>query len=169
MMSTPAFRRAQEPREDLAGMWILHTDGGCWPNPGGPTGIGFVLTNPDGKVAYEEGRSVPKATNNVAEYQALIEGLKMAQVFEVPTLKILSDSQLLVFQMQGKYRVKNPGLRLLHGEATTLARSFRAVVYVWIPREENTRADALAALGMSHDPEVFEMPGYDLSEGDGGR
>jgi ribonuclease H / adenosylcobalamin/alpha-ribazole phosphatase len=129
-------------------MWTLHTDGGCDPNPGNG-GIGMVISDPDGVVAYEEGRGIGRATNNIAEYRALIEGLKIAYTCEVPRLRVCSDSKLVVEQMQGRWRVKQAMMRLLHAEATQIAKGFKVITFEWIPREQNERADALAGLGVA--------------------
>jgi ribonuclease HI len=131
--------------------WTLHTDGGCEPNPGNG-GIGFVLTAPDGTVVYEGSMGIGRATNNIAEYQALIEGLKVALICEVPTLMVCSDSMLVMEQMKGRWRVKHAGLKPLHVEAKRIAASFRAIVFQWIPREQNERADALAGMGIASPP-----------------
>jgi len=157
MRPAPAFKRASFKRDvpgstiDPAGKWTLHTDGACEPNPGSG-GIGFVLTAPDGVVVYEASRGIGQATNNIAEYRALIEGLQVAVTVEIPALVVYSDSQLMVEQMKGRWRVKHPGIKPLHAEATGLAAKFRAIAFQWIPREQNEAADALAVLGVAAPP-----------------
>lgn len=134
-------------RESLAGTWRLHTDGAARGNPG-PAGIGIVLVRPDGEVADELARFIGHATNNVAEYTALITGLERALQFGVFDLDVYSDSELLVRQLNGEYKVKNIGLKPLHERARQLAAQFRRVRYFHVPREQNRRADELANEGI---------------------
>ena len=100
----------------------LFTDGGARGNPG-PAAYGFVLEAEDGTVLAAEGQAIGVATNNVAEYSGLVAGLRKALELHVPDLEVVSDSELLVKQMRGEYRVKNEALRSLFLEASTLARS----------------------------------------------
>ena len=99
----------------------LFTDGGARGNPG-PAAYGFVLETEDGTVLAAEGEAIGVATNNVAEYSGLVAGLRKALELHVPEVEVVSDSELLVKQMRGEYRVKNEGLRELFVEASTLAR-----------------------------------------------
>lgn len=155
----------KEPVLDTSGMWTLHTDGACEPNPGFG-GIGFVITDPDGVVVYEGSKGIGRVTNNIAEYMALIEGLKIALTCDVSRLKVCSDSMLVVEQMKGKWRVKHPGLRSLHYAARELVASFEAVVFQWIPREQNERADALSVRGIASTPaDVQTMDDHVLAIG----
>ena len=124
----------------------LYTDGASRGNPG-PAGIGIVLKTPTGETALAWGAPIGKATNNVAEYQAVIEGLKKALELEVARIRIFSDSELLVRQVQGTYKVKNSGLRPLHAQVVALLGGFRTWAVHHIPREENAEADALATKG----------------------
>lgn len=133
--------------ESLAGTWRLHTDGAARGNPG-PAGIGIVLVRPDGEVADELARFIGHATNNVAEYTALITGLERALQFGVFDLDVYSDSELLVRQLNGEYRVKNAGLKPLYERVRQLAGQFRRVRYFHVPREQNRRADELANEGI---------------------
>jgi len=110
-----------EPEEDLvdeiAGRAaLLHCDGASKGNPG-PAGIGMVLETPDGREVLAWGRPIGETTNNVAEYQALIAGLQRALELGVRRISVLSDSQLMVRQIQGTYKVKSAGLQPLHAEA----------------------------------------------------
>ena len=102
----------------------LYTDGGARGNPG-PAAYGYVLEADDGTVLAAEGETIGVATNNVAEYRALIAGLAKAVELAVPEVEVRSDSELLVKQMRGEYRVKNPALRALSLEAASLAREPR--------------------------------------------
>jgi ribonuclease HI len=129
----------------------LSTDGGARGNPG-PAAFGYVLETDDGTVLAAHGEAIGEATNNVAEYRALIAGLHRALEFGVDELDVVSDSQLVVRQMTGEYKVKNETLRELFREAAALARQLRSVTYRSVPREHNELADqlvneALDALG----------------------
>jgi ribonuclease HI len=125
----------------------LRTDGGARGNPG-PAGIGVVLEDPDGAVVAELAQGIGHATNNVAEYRALIEGLGLAAREGARTLDVFSDSQLMVEQMKGRYKVRNAGLRPLHDRARELVRAFDRVTFHAVRRERNRSADALANQAM---------------------
>jgi ribonuclease HI len=121
---------------------ILFTDGGARGNPG-PAAYGFVLEAEDGTVLAAEGAAIGVATNNVAEYRALLAGLEKALELHVPEVEVVSDSELLVKQMNGEYRVKNEALRGLSLEAARLARQIGKVSYTAVRREHNELADRL--------------------------
>jgi ribonuclease HI len=120
----------------------LHTDGGARGNPG-PAAYGFVLEAEDGTVLASEGAAIGIATNNVAEYSGLIAGLRRALELAVPEVEVVSDSELMVKQMRGEYRVKNEALRELFAEATRLARQLTKVEYRHVRRAQNEVADRL--------------------------
>ena len=120
----------------------LWTDGGARGNPG-PAAFGFVLEADDGTILAAEGEAIGEATNNVAEYRGLVAGLARAYELAVPEVEVRSDSELLVKQMRGEYRVKSPALRTLSLEAARLARAIGRVKYVHVPREKNELADRL--------------------------
>jgi ribonuclease H / adenosylcobalamin/alpha-ribazole phosphatase len=120
----------------------LSTDGGARGNPG-PAAYGYVLETEDGTVLAAHGETIGTATNNVAEYRALIAGLEKALELHVDEVEVVSDSELLVKQMRGEYRVKNETLRDLWDEASTLARRLRSVSYTAVRREHNELADRL--------------------------
>jgi ribonuclease HI len=120
----------------------LFTDGGARGNPG-PAAYGFVLEAEDGTVLAAEGRAIGVATNNVAEYSGLVAGLRKAVELHVPDVEVVSDSELLVKQMLGEYRVKNEALRALFVEASTLARGLDSVEYRHVKRAHNELADRL--------------------------
>ena len=120
----------------------LSTDGGARGNPG-PAAYGFVIEAEDGTVLAAEGKAIGIATNNVAEYSALIAGLKRAVELSVSELEVVSDSELLVKQMTGEYRVKNEALKELSLEASRLARRLGKVSYTAVRREHNELADQL--------------------------
>jgi ribonuclease HI len=120
----------------------LSTDGGARGNPG-PAAFAYVLEAEDGTVLAAHGEAIGVATNNVAEYRALVEGLRKAAELAVNELEVVSDSELLVKQMRGEYRVKNEALRKLSLEAAALARELGNVTYTAVRREHNELADRL--------------------------
>ena len=120
----------------------LSTDGGARGNPG-PAAYAFVLEAEDGTVLEARGEAIGVATNNVAEYRALIEGLRSAVEAGVRELEVVSDSELMVKQMRGEYRVKNRALQDLSLEAGRLARALGDVRYTAVRREHNELADRL--------------------------
>ena len=120
----------------------LFTDGGSRGNPG-PAAYGYVLEAEDGTVLAVAGEAIGVATNNVAEYRALLAGLARAREAGVDELEVVSDSELLVKQMRGEYKVKNAALRELSAEAARLARELGRVTYTAVRREHNELADRL--------------------------
>ena len=120
----------------------LSTDGGARGNPG-PAAYGYVLEAADGTVLDARGEAIGTATNNVAEYRALLAGLERAVELGVDELEVVSDSELLVKQMRGEYKVKNATLRELWEEARLLAGRLERVEYTAVRREANELADAL--------------------------
>jgi ribonuclease HI len=120
----------------------LSTDGGARGNPG-PAAYGYVLETEDGTVLAAHGEAIGQATNNVAEYRALVAGLEKALELGVDEVEVVSDSELLVRQMRGEYKVKNETLRELSWEAARLGRQLRSVSYTAVRREHNELADRL--------------------------
>jgi len=120
----------------------LSTDGGSRGNPG-PAAAAYVLETEDGTVLDAHGQTIGVATNNVAEYRALVDGLRKAVELRVDDLEVVSDSELLVKQMRGEYRVKNKALIELSLEAARLARQIASVRYTAVRREHNELADRL--------------------------
>jgi ribonuclease HI len=120
----------------------LFTDGGSRGNPG-PAAYAFVLEAEDGTVLDARGEAIGVATNNVAEYSALVVGLERAAEMGVTKLEVVSDSELVVKQMRGEYRVKNPALQSLFLEAARFARRIPLVTYTAVRREHNQLADRL--------------------------
>jgi ribonuclease HI len=120
----------------------LYTDGGARGNPG-PAAAAYVLEAEDGTVLDARGETIGIATNNVAEYRALVAGLAKALTLGVDEVDVVSDSELLVKQMNGEYRVKNAALIDLSLEATRLAREIGRVRYRAVRRAENELADRL--------------------------
>ena len=121
----------------------IHIDGAARGNPG-PAGVGLLIMGPDGQVVERVHRAIGEATNNVAEYRALLLALERAQALGYRDLMVYSDSELLVRQLQGRYQVKHPGLRTLYGTAKERIAGFRRFAIQHVPREQNAEADALA-------------------------
>jgi ribonuclease HI len=120
----------------------LWTDGGARGNPG-PAAFAYVLEAEDGTVLDALGEAIGVATNNVAEYSALVAGLRRAAELGVTELAVHSDSELVVKQMRGEYRVKNKGLQGLFLDASRAARDLGRVTYTHVRREHNELADRL--------------------------
>lgn len=121
---------------------VVHTDGGARGNPG-PAGIGVHITSKAGRTLADLAEAIGHATNNVAEYTAVIRGLERAAELGARRVHVRADSLLVVEQLGGTYRVKNPTLRRLHEEASALVRRFERVTFSHVPRAQNKRADAL--------------------------
>jgi ribonuclease HI len=121
----------------------LFTDGAARGNPG-PAGAGAVIVSPDGHIQAKVGKFLGESTNNVAEYMGLILGLRRAKAMGIKELEVLSDSELLVKQLQGEYAVKAEHLLPLHQEAQALLKTFPWIQLRHIPREENAQADAMS-------------------------
>ncbi|HUF47887.1 MAG TPA: ribonuclease HI family protein [Vicinamibacterales bacterium] len=126
--------------------YTAHIDGGARGNPG-PAGWGAVITAPDGTVTELHG-ALPHATNNVAEYQGLLETLRWCKEHGVTNLLVRSDSLLLVQQMRGVYKVKNEGLKPLSARARLLSHEIGRVAFEHVRREANVDADRLANRAM---------------------
>ncbi len=136
-----------EARVGSPGATRIHIDGAARGNPG-PAGIGILITGPDGQVVEQIHRSIGEATNNVAEYRALLLALERARALGCAEIDVYSDSELLVRQLQGRYQVKHPVLRALYTKARSRAAGFRRFHITHVPREENVEADALANRGI---------------------
>jgi len=120
----------------------LYTDGGARGNPG-PAAFAYVLEADDGTVLAAHGETIGVATNNVAEYRGLVAGLAKALELEVGDVEVVSDSELLVKQMRGEYKVKNEALRELSLQAARLGRQLGRVEYRHVRRAQNELADRL--------------------------
>ena len=121
----------------------LHIDGASRGNPG-EAGFGIHVTTPEGAELAQLYGYLGPASNNVAEYQALLHGLRFALAKGAASVEVFSDSELLVRQLEGRYRVKNAGLVPLHREAQSLLARFAKARVAHVPRERNREADALA-------------------------
>ena len=126
---------------------IVSCDGAARGNPG-PAGIGAFITTAQGEVLAEIGEGIGDTTNNVAEYRAVIAGLERARDLGATRVHLRSDSQLLVNQLSGVYRVKSPHLQPLHRQVRGLIAGFALAKIDHVPRERNKDADRLANLGV---------------------
>lgn len=143
---TPHARLLSEPEaraERPADVTTAYIDGASRGNPG-PASYAVILKGPDGKVVLELGKYFGRATNNVAEYYGLIHALDSAASRGITRLRVRSDSELLVRQVEGRYKVKSADLKPLFERAQKLARGFAWFAIEYIPREENREADRLA-------------------------
>jgi ribonuclease HI len=123
---------------------VVEADGGSRGNPG-PAGYGAVVLDPDtDQVLVERAEGLGVTTNNVAEYQGLIAGLRAAIELGATDVDVRMDSKLVVEQMSGRWKVKHPAMQPLAQEASQLVREIGSVRFEWIPRLRNSRADALA-------------------------
>ncbi len=121
---------------------VVNVDGGSRGNPG-PAAIGVVLRDQDGEVIADSAEPIGTATNNVAEYRALIRGIELAAEHGATELELRGDSELVVKQVRGEYRVKDAGLKPLHAEARSKLSAFSAWTFQHVRREQNAEADAL--------------------------
>ena len=122
---------------------VVYSDGACRGNPG-PASYGFVVKSVDGKTLFESGAKLGNQTNNFAEYKGLIEALRACAEAGCEVVTVRADSQFMIRQMLGVYKVKAEGIIPLQREAAKLATSFKTVRYEHVPREENKDADRLA-------------------------
>ena len=120
----------------------VNVDGGARGNPG-PAAIGVVVRGPDGEVLEEHGERIGHATNNVAEYKALLRGIELAAARGAVELELIGDSELVVRQVEGRYKVKDAGLRELHDEAKRALGAFEGWSIRHVRRAENADADRL--------------------------
>jgi ribonuclease HI len=127
--------------------WLLMVDGAARGNPG-EAGCGAVICKDNGTPVEELSRYLGHATNNVAEYEGLIMGLEALVKLGKKRIRVQSDSQLLVRQLKGEYRVKDEKLKILFQKAVALLRQFESYRIVHVPREENKLADRLANKGI---------------------
>jgi ribonuclease HI len=135
------------PSAPPAGVHVANIDGASRGNPG-PASYAVVLRDPQGKIALELAKNIGRETNNVAEYFALLAALDYATSHNISALRIRSDSELLVRQMQGRYKVKSADLKPLHERAAKLARQLQYFAIEHVRRELNRDADALANVAL---------------------
>jgi ribonuclease HI len=121
---------------------VVHVDGGARGNPG-PAAVAAVASAPDGEVLAERNAYIGEATNNVAEYRALLLGLELARELGASEVEVVNDSELVARQIGGEYKVKHAGLRPLFVEAMRALREFDRWAVSPVRRESNARADEL--------------------------
>jgi ribonuclease HI len=121
---------------------VVNVDGGARGNPG-PAAIAAVVQDTDGQVLQEKGEKIGRATNNVAEYRALLLGIEMAEALGASELELVGDSELIVRQVEGKYKVKDAALRELHAEVKRALEPFESWSIRHVRRERNAEADRL--------------------------
>jgi len=148
MKNVPAAKLAAgpllfDPPQKAANVYVANVDGASRGNPG-PASYAVILRGPDGAIRFEIGKYLGRATNNVAEYYALITALDYAAAQGIERLLVRSDSELLVRQMQGRYKVNSADLRPLHERARKLTRGLAHFTIEHVPREQNREADQLA-------------------------
>jgi ribonuclease HI len=141
-------------RTDLRGQverGRLFADGASKGNPG-PAGIGFLIQLEDGEIIAQGSESIGQATNNVAEYKALIRGLETALELGLSQLEVIGDSELVIKQMSGVYAIKHPDMKPLALQANRLARQIGKVTWRHVPRDQNAHADALSTASIEKAP-----------------
>ncbi|HEU0318930.1 MAG TPA: reverse transcriptase-like protein [Solirubrobacteraceae bacterium] len=121
---------------------VVHVDGGSRGNPG-PAAAGAVLHTPDGELVAEAARTIGRATNNVAEYRALLLGLERARELGATEVELINDSELIAKQVTGRYKVKHADMKPLHAAARDALAGFERWTIRSVPRAENAQADAL--------------------------
>jgi ribonuclease HI len=126
---------------------IVNVDGGARGNPG-PAAIGIVVRSDAGEVIEEHGERIGTATNNVAEYRALLAGIERAAALGASELELIGDSELIVRQVKGEYKVKDATLRELHGEVRRALDAFGSWSIGHVRREENAEADRLVNMAL---------------------
>jgi ribonuclease HI len=126
---------------------VVNVDGGARGNPG-PAAIAAVIRSPDGAVLEEHGERIGHATNNVAEYRALLLGIERAGARGATELELVGDSELIVKQVKGEYKVKDAGMRELHAQAKAALRDFDSWSIHHVKRAENAEADRLVNMAL---------------------
>lgn len=134
---------------------VIYTDGASRGNPG-PASYGFTIADISGKLLYEEGRYIGTATNNVAEYTAVLEAFKKVKemfIAEPVNVELYADSKLVAEQLSGRYKIKSLHLKPIIEEIKILAVELGGVIYTHVPRAKNTEADRLANLALDSRPD----------------
>ena len=142
----------------MSSLLEIFTDGACSGNPG-PSGIGVVISR-DGQVIKRISKFIGLATNNLAEYTALIYALQEALILKASEIKISTDSELLYHQIKGRYKIKNEKLKILFDQVQNLIRGFKRFDLECIPREKNQEADRLATQAVRRDSKKAGHDGY---------
>jgi ribonuclease HI len=157
------FSEPDSPPAGLAGVYTANIDGAARGNPG-PASYGLVLRRPDGTPLESLGKYIGRHTNNVAEYYALIAALDYAAANGIRRLRVQSDSQLIVNQMKGLYKVKHPDLRPSHERAKKMAASLESFTIQYVPREQNREADEAANAALDNTSGVKPAFGSEQSQ-----
>src|SRR5882672_2858855 len=152
------FAEPETPSARQEGAYTANIDGAARGNPG-PAAYGVVVRRPDGTTHESLGKYIGRTTNNVAEYYALIAALDYAAASGIRRLRVYSDSQLIVNQIKGLYKVKHPDLRPLHERAKKQAASLESFTIQYVPREQNRDADAAANAALDNTSGV--KPSFD--------
>jgi ribonuclease HI len=130
---------------------VVNVDGGARGNPG-PAAIGVVAFSSEGDVLREVGERIGPATNNVAEYRALLRGIEVARELGATEIELINDSELVAKQLTGVYRVKHPAMRPLFTEAMSALKDFDSWRIKSVPRAQNAHADALVNRALDDEP-----------------
>jgi ribonuclease HI len=128
---------------------VIHVDGGARGNPG-PAAAACVISDAGGQVLLEDAELLGVATNNVAEYRGLLLGLRRASELGADEVEVIGDSELIVKQVQGIYKVRHAAMRPLHAEALAALRGFSSWSIRSVPRAQNAEADALVNQALDH-------------------
>jgi ribonuclease HI len=131
------------------GKLTVNVDGGARGNPG-PAAIGVVVRNDDGAVVEQVGETIGKTTNNVAEYRALLRGLELAAAHGADEVEVIGDSELVVRQIEGRYKVKHADMKELHSQAKTMLADFDSWSIRHVKRGQNADADRLVNEALDH-------------------
>lgn len=142
------FSLAIMPRSMPEQTLHLYIDGASQGNPG-EASVGVLVKDAQGTALFEVSERIGRTTNNVAEYTALVRGLIECLALKAQTIKVFSDSELLIRQMNAEYKVRHPELKVLNYLATQLSKKFRKVDFCHLPREENRQADRLARAALN--------------------
>lgn len=157
MSELPPHPRCHSECPGVRAEWVVNTDGGARGNPG-PGGAGILVRDPSGVVVCRGGAFLGDVTNNVAEYEALLWGLRAAIALGAREVRVRADSELIVKQMRGEYRVRSAGLKPLFLEAQSLRRQLDAATFEHVARAENAEADDLANEAMDRRVTVGDAP-----------
>ncbi|HTT93982.1 MAG TPA: ribonuclease HI family protein [Solirubrobacterales bacterium] len=131
------------------GKLTVNVDGGARGNPG-PAAIGVVVRNDDGAVVEQVGETIGEATNNVAEYRALLRGLELASAHGATEVELIGDSELVVRQIEGRYKVKHADMKELHAQAKEMLAGFGSWSIRHVKRAQNADADKLVNQALDH-------------------
>lgn len=164
MNETSPYLSADTPIPDSKDHYILKFDGSCWPNPG-PMAIGYVIQGPHRKPIVRLSAKIGEGTCNLAEYAALLEGLRHCARIGIRRLTVLGDSLLVINQILGKYKVKKGTFKGIHNEILEVSKMFAVIHFGWVDRRDNTDADEVSKLDVDYKlegPSGMDYRGYFL-------